>query len=68
MQTIVSLVSAGLGIAVVPESLRNLQRTGVRYFDIEGDSPVIESGLIWRRTNALPTLRNLVRIARDIAA
>ena len=68
MQTIVSLVSAGLGIAVVPESLKNLQRTGVRYFDLEGDSPVIESGLIWRRTNALPTLRNLVRIARDIAA
>ncbi|WP_435529826.1 LysR substrate-binding domain-containing protein, partial [Paraburkholderia caribensis] len=29
MQTIVSLVSAGMGVALVPQSLRNLRRTGV---------------------------------------
>lgn len=65
MQTIVSLVSAGLGIAIVPESLRNLRRTGVRYLELEGESPEIESGLIWRRANTLPLLRNLIRIARE---
>jgi DNA-binding transcriptional LysR family regulator len=65
MQTIVSLVSAGLGIAIVPESLRSLQRTGVRYLRIDGETPEIESRLIWRKANALPTLRNLIRIARD---
>ncbi|CAH2892398.1 MAG: Transcriptional regulator, LysR family [uncultured Paraburkholderia sp.] len=31
MQTIVSLVSAGMGVALVPQSLRNLRRTGVVY-------------------------------------
>ncbi|CAN5714858.1 LysR substrate-binding domain-containing protein [soil metagenome] len=65
MQTIVSLVSPGLGIAIVPESLRSLQRSGVRYLQIEGETPEIESGLIWRKANSLPTLRNLIRIARD---
>ncbi|MCH1928161.1 LysR substrate-binding domain-containing protein, partial [Shewanella sp. C31] len=31
MQTIISLVSAEMGLALVPASLRNLARTGVRY-------------------------------------
>lgn len=66
MQTIVSLVSAGLGIAIVPESLRNLHRTGVRYLALEGDSAEIESGLLWRRGSGLPTLRNLITIAREM--
>lgn len=68
MQTIVSLVSAGLGIAMVPESLRNLHRTGVRYLALEGETPVIESGLIWRRSNTLSTLRNLVGTAQAMTA
>lgn len=67
MQTIVSLVSAGLGFAIVPESLRKLQRSGVRYLRIAGGTPSIETGLIWRRENALPTLRNFVRLARQRA-
>ena len=34
MQTIVNLVSAGLGIAWVPESVRQFQRSGVVYRDV----------------------------------
>ena len=36
MQTIISLVSAGMGIALVPASLRHLARTGVRYAALPG--------------------------------
>jgi DNA-binding transcriptional LysR family regulator len=64
MQTIISLVSAGLGVALVPESLRNLQRRGVAYLELETASPEIETGLLWRRRNASPTLRRFVEIAR----
>ena len=49
MQTIISLVSAGMGIALVPESLRHLARSGVRYLDLAGDVPQLETGIIWRR-------------------
>ena len=38
MQTIISLVSAGMGIALVPVSLRHLARTGVRYMTFQ-DAP-----------------------------
>ena len=59
MQTIISLVSAGLGVALVPASLRNLARAGVRYVEID-DPPMLETGLAWRRDDDTPTLRGLL--------
>ncbi|WP_370461370.1 LysR family transcriptional regulator [Reyranella sp. CPCC 100927] len=64
MQTIMSLVSAGMGVALVPRSLENLGRTGVRCVPLEGTPPSIETGLVWRRDNALPTLEGFVAMAR----
>jgi DNA-binding transcriptional LysR family regulator len=63
MQTVVSLVSAGMGLALVPASLRNLARTGVRYVALAEPAPVLETGLAWRRDDAAPTLRQLLAIA-----
>ena len=61
MQTIISLVSAGLGVALVPASLRNLARAGVRYVELE-DPPTLETGLAWRRDDETPTLREMLRL------
>ena len=61
MQTIISLVSAGLGVALVPASLRNLARAGVRYVELE-DPPTLETGLAWRRDDDTPTLREMLRL------
>jgi len=63
MQTIISLVSAGLGIALVPASSRHLARTGVRYLSIAGRVPRLETGLAWRRANDSATLANFVGMA-----
>ena len=60
MQTIVSLVAAGLGMAVVPASLRNLGRTGVVYRDPAGRAAHIEVGLAWRADDASPALARFV--------
>lgn len=62
MQTIISLVSAGLGVALAPASLRNLARAGVRYLDL-AEPPMLETGLVWRRDDTSPTLRNLLQLA-----
>ncbi|MBO9710294.1 MAG: LysR family transcriptional regulator [Caulobacter sp.] len=66
MQTIISLVSAGLGVALVPASLRNLARAGVGYIDLAAP-PILETGLAWRRDDETPTLRGLLGLvgARD---
>ncbi len=68
MQTIVSLVSAGMGIALVPASLRNLARAGVCYLDLPDDAPVLETGIIWRRDDQAPTLTRLLQLAEAISA
>lgn len=68
MQTIISLVSAGMGIALVPASLRNLARAGVSYLDLGGAAPVLETGIAWRRGDSTPTIERFISIAREIAS
>lgn len=45
MQTVVGLVSCGMGIALVPASVRNLKRTGVTYRRLRGRAAVVELGV-----------------------
>lgn len=51
MHTIVSLVVAGLGIALVPGSMRNLRQVGVVYRDLRTPAGRFQAELatIWRR-------------------
>ena len=65
MQTIVSLVSRSMGIALVPESLRRLGRSGTCYIPLEGNPPMIETGLVWRSDDPSPTVKRFVNIARQ---
>ncbi|GHG79707.1 LysR family transcriptional regulator [Pseudodonghicola xiamenensis] len=62
MQTIISLVSAGMGIALVPASLRHLARSGVRYLPLAAEAPQLETGIVWRRDDMTPTLGNFLRM------
>jgi DNA-binding transcriptional LysR family regulator len=68
MQTIVSLVSAGMGVALVPQSLRNLRRTGVVYRPLRESVPAIETGLVWRTAQVSPVLAGFIEIVRSHAA
>lgn len=65
MQTIISLVSAGLGLALVPASLRHMARTGVRYLPLQGGGPALETGLIWRRADKSPVLARFLAVAAE---
>lgn len=64
MQTIVSLVSAGMGLALVPQSVSNLRRPGVAYLPLVQGTPLVETGLAWRRDNASPVLRGFLELMR----
>ena len=67
MQTIVSLVSAELGVALIPASLTNLRRTGVTYKELKAGSPLTGVHLAWRRGDDLPALLVFVDVASRIA-
>ena len=64
MQTIVGLVSAGMGIALVPQSVSNLKRPGVQYRELAHNPHVVETGLAWRRDNASPVLHAFLDLLR----
>jgi DNA-binding transcriptional LysR family regulator len=64
MQTIIGLVSAGMGIALVPQSVSNLKRPGVDYRTLAGKTPLVETGLAWRRDNASPVLHAFLELLR----
>jgi DNA-binding transcriptional LysR family regulator len=64
MQTIVSLVSAGMGIALVPQSLCHLRRTGVVYRALQGAEPAVETGLVWRTDEVSPVLAGFIDVVR----
>ena len=68
MQTIVSLVAAGMGVALVPGSLKNMRRAGVIYRPLAERSPRIEIGVAWRRGAESPAVRAFVAEARASAA
>jgi len=64
MQTIIGLVSAGMGIALVPQSVSNLKRPGVDYVALTQKTPLVETGLAWRHDNTSPVLRAFLDLLR----
>jgi DNA-binding transcriptional LysR family regulator len=64
MQTIVNLVSAGLGIAWVPASVHEFQRRGVVYRQASAawGVPVTATSLVWRAP-AAPSLQRFIEFA-----
>ena len=64
MQTVVSLVSSGLGVAIVPASLLKLKRSGVLYRPLHDAHPRVELRLAWRRDARSVPLQRFVELAK----
>jgi DNA-binding transcriptional LysR family regulator len=67
MQTIVGLVASGIGVALVPASLRNFRRKGVVYRTVRGLSPTVEMGVIWRRGDSSAVLSAFLEVVGEVA-
>jgi DNA-binding transcriptional LysR family regulator len=69
MQTIVNLVSAGLGVAWVPDSVRQFQRSGVSYRRVEVPAglalPGCETSLVWSTGRPSPALERFIAFLRE---
>jgi len=66
MQTSVDLVAAGIGIALVAGSLRNLGRAGVVYKTLRDPSPVLEIGVVWPLGEEGPVLRSFLDVVGKV--
>jgi DNA-binding transcriptional LysR family regulator len=65
MQTIVGLVAAGLGIAIVPASLQNFHRSGVIYRPLQEQIPKTGLYLAWRQHDTSPVLSAFLSLTRS---
>lgn len=67
MQTVIGLVSCGMGVALVPASVRNLRRTGVQYRPLRGKPALVELGLLRPRNASLPLREHFAQALRSAA-
>jgi DNA-binding transcriptional LysR family regulator len=67
IQTVVGLVAAGVGISLVPESVRALVRHGVTYRPLAGDAPAVRLAMAWRTSDDSPVLAAFLEKARATA-
>jgi len=67
-QTALALVAAGLGVMLVPESLRYWQRPGVSYRSLRAKTGELSLELAWRRAGPQPLVEAFAETARNIAA
>jgi DNA-binding transcriptional LysR family regulator len=67
MQTIVSLVSANMGVSILPESIQEAQRQGVVYKPIRSGflnaEKLAKIAIVWRLKDPSPTMNRLLEIA-----
>ncbi len=66
LQTAVSLVAGGVGIAIVPASVQNLQRTGVVYKSMQEQPPEVEIAVVWRRNDSSLVLQKFLHVVSEI--
>ncbi|MGH7988545.1 MAG: LysR family substrate-binding domain-containing protein, partial [Candidatus Binataceae bacterium] len=66
MQTIISLVSAGLGIAIVPASIRRLQREQVLYRPLTNVSATTEMAVAYDRRNNSAVLDSFLAVVERV--
>jgi DNA-binding transcriptional LysR family regulator len=66
MQTILSLVAAGLGIALIPATVQSLRSNNVTYKPLD-QRKLAETGIamIWRRHDVSPMLHNFMQVVRE---
>jgi DNA-binding transcriptional LysR family regulator len=65
MQVMLGFVAAGMGISLLPTSVKNLQRRGIVYRTLTPNAPMAELAITWHRENNTATLNRFLAIVRQ---
>ncbi len=66
MQTILALVATGVGIALIPESVRTLRREGVQYCTLRNQDARTGLALAWHREVKSRPMDNFIEQCRSV--
>jgi DNA-binding transcriptional LysR family regulator len=62
------LVAAGVGVAIVPDSIQRMSMDGVVFRRLGGPRPTAFLGLAWRRTDTSPLVRQFLTLVRRVVS
>jgi DNA-binding transcriptional LysR family regulator len=65
IQTNIGLIAAGLGVSLLPQSIRNLRRKGVVYRPLAPPVPYVEMAIAYARDDTSAVLQSFLRIVRE---
>lgn len=65
--TVIGLVSASIGIALVPQSAQKIGLAGVAYRPLREATPASETAMAWRRLDPSPVVKAFLDVARRVA-
>lgn len=68
MQVMLGFVAADLGIAILSASVRQFQRPGVVYRQLQPASPEVALAVIWRKDERSPALQAFLEVVRELSA
>ncbi|MBD2164926.1 LysR family transcriptional regulator [Calothrix membranacea FACHB-236] len=66
MITVLSLVAGGVGVALLPSNVQNLQRKGVVYKPIQDANLTREIVVLWRREDTSPVLHEFLKVIQEL--
>lgn len=66
MLTILGLVAGEVGVALLPANAKNLQRKGVVYRSIQGESATVKMDVTWRSNNTSAVLHNFLEMISTV--
>lgn len=65
---LLGLVASGMGISLVPASIRKIQSGGIVFVPLQESSRIIETAVAWRRNNVPATLGDFLQAVRDVVS
>jgi DNA-binding transcriptional LysR family regulator len=66
-QTLLCMIAAGTGVALIPAETRDFHIEGVAFRELGEGAPKIDHGIVWLGSNSNPAMRNLLEIAKGSA-
>lgn len=65
MSTALTFIASGVGIGLLPESVQNLNNSGLVFIETEQPSPPVSLELQWLKTNSSPTVTAFVDMVEE---
>ena len=68
VDSVLGLISAGIGVSVVPSSYQQVRRPGILYRPLPEQDMPLQIVVAWRRDSTLPVLRKFLDVVRESTA